>query len=383
MYRFLHLIVLSLCVLVASVPARGDDDRDDTGRYRRNDDRATATIAGDFFGAGASPRTDGRIKGDAFIVGGEVVLSAPVMGDALLSGGRIHVGDRIGSDLYAGGGNIVVAADVGHNARLAGGRIHLTVDADIAGNTTLAGSTLLMEGRTGGAFAAFGESVVINGQINGGAAVVARSLEVGPDARINGRLTYRTAMPPKISPAAVISGGLKESEIAFAEAEIAPVAKAVAWAGALMFSVGLFVIGALIILSAPGIAASVVAQIRSRPLGVLLAGLALIVCMPVAAILAMVSVIGIPIGLLLMFLWPIVVMIGYLAGALFLGDSLAALFGRGAARSGNGGLRILGLAIVLVMALLLTQIPLLGVTLIVALLLFGTGALAFGARELL
>jgi len=161
-----------------------------------------------------------------------------------------------------------------------------------------------------------------------------------------------------------------------------PVAKTLAWISALMFSAGLFVVGALIIVTIPGVAASVAGQIRSHPLGVLLTGFALIVCVPVAAILAMVSVIGIPIGFLLMFMWPIVVMMGYLAGALFLGDTLAALFSRDARRNSNRGMRILGLAIVLAAAIVVAQIPMLGAILIPAVLFLGTGALGYAAREL-
>jgi len=371
-------VSLLLFVLLGCALVWADDDDDESWD---DEDRVEAVIAGDFFGAGESSRPDGAIEGDAFVAGGEVMVSAPVMGDAVLTGGSIHVGDRVGSDLYAAGGDIVIDAAVDHNARLAGGRIRLTRHATIAGNMTLAGSSLLMEGRTGGAFTAFGESVTINGEIHGDASVAARSLNVGPNARITGSLTYRTANPPKISPRAVISGGVKKSELEFPEAEVKPVAKAVAWVGALMFASGLFVIGALIIMLSPTGVSSLVGQIRARPLQSLLIGFALIVCVPVAAILAMVTVIGIPIGLLLMLMWPIVVMLGYLAGALFLGDALAGLFSRDRGQSTNRGLRVLGLAIVLVLAAVLAQVPILGAMLILALLFFGTGALAYGIRE--
>lgn len=373
--------VLVLSVVLGCVSAGADEDDDVDKSSGADEDRAQAVIAGDYFGAGASPGPARSIRGDAFVAGGEVMLSVPVEGDAVLSGGSVHAGDRIGSDLYAGGGTIVVDAAVGHNARLAGGRIHVTRHADIAGNMTLAGSKLLVEGRTGGSLAAFGESVTINGEVNGGAAVVARSLEVGPNARIDGRLTYRTAKPPKISPEAVISGGLKQSELEFPEPEFGPIAKAAAWASALMLTAGLFVIGALIIWLIPRGSESVVRQIRSRPAGTLLLGFALIVCLPVAAVLAMVTVIGIPLGLGLMFMWPIIVMLGYLVGVLFLGDALAALFARYRGSSPKRGVRMLGLAIALAAAMILALVPIFGALLILAILFAGTGALAFGIRE--
>jgi hypothetical protein len=175
---------------------------------------------------------------------------------------------------------------------------------------------------------------------------------------------------------------VKKSELEFPRAEIEPVAKALAWVGALMFACGLFVIGALIILMSPAGVSSASGQIRSRPLQALLTGFALIVCVPVAAILAMVSVIGIPVGILLMLMWPIVVMLGYLAGALFVGDALAGLFSRDRGHSANRGLRISGLAIVLAGVTVLAQVPIVGAVLILALLFFGTGALAYGLREL-
>ena len=374
-YALVLLFVLGSGAVWADEDSRSEQDSPD------DQERAQATIAGDYFGAGASPGPDSSVEGDAFVVGGEVTLSAPVKGDAVLSGGSIHAGERVGSDLYAGGGNIVVDAAVGHNARLAGGRIHVTRHADIAGNLTLAGSNLLMEGRTGGAFTAFGESVTINGEVNGGAVVFARSLVVGPNARINGRLTYSTSTPPKISPEAVISGGVKQSEIEFPRPDVAPVAKAAAWMGALTFTAGLFVIGALIILLIPHRSEAVVRQIRSRPLGALLLGFALIICVPVAAILAMVTVIGIPLGLGLMFMWPIVVVLGYLVGVLFFGDALAAQFARFRGRSTNRGLRIVGLALILAVAVILAQVPILGALLILAVMFVGTGALVFGIRD--
>ena len=350
----------------------GDRDRD-------SDKRAEALIAGDYFGAGASAGPATPVQGDAFVTGGEVTLNSPVEGDAVLSGGSIHVGERIGSDLYAAGGDVLVDAGVGHNARLAGGRIQVTRHADIAGRMTIAGSSIRMDGRVGGALTVYGDSVVIDGEVNGGVAVVARELEVGPNARIDGRLTYRTARVPRISPQAVISGGARRSELEFPGKNLEPVARAVIWAGVAMFTSGLFLMGVLIVLLAPRASASIVRQLRSQPLASFLLGFALVVCIPVAAVLATVSVIGIPLGLMLLFIWPIIVTLGYLVGVIFCADALAALVARG--REAGRALRISGLALVLIALMLLSRVVVIGVPLILLLLFAGTGALVLGIRN--
>ncbi len=371
---FATALVFAACFTPQSLA--GDDS--DGGRDSNND-RVDVLFGGDYFGAGASLEPGASVEGDAFITGGEVILNRPVEGDAVLSGGSIHVGERIGSDLYAAGGDILVNARVGHNARLAGGRVHLTRHAEVAGRVTIAGSRIRVDGSTGGALAIYGDSVVIDGEIGGGVAVVARNLEVGPNARINGRLTYRTANAPRISEQAVISGGMQQSSFEFHGKDLEPVARTVVWVGAALFTSGLFLVGVLIVLLVPNVLTAVVRELRSRPAASFLLGFALIVCVPVAAVLATLSVIGIPLGLVLLFIWPVIVTLGYLVGVIFCADALAALLTR--RRPASRALRIIGLAITLIALMLLSRVVFVGVPLILLLLFFGTGALVLAIRN--
>jgi hypothetical protein len=146
-----------------------------------------------------------------------------------------------------------------------------------------------------------------------------------------------------------------------------------------MFTSGLFLMGVLLVLLAPRASASIVRQLRSQPLASFLLGFALVVCIPVAAVLATVSVIGIPLGLMLLFIWPIIVTLGYLVGVIFCADALAALVARG--REAGRALRISGLALVLIALMLLSRVVVIGVPLILLLLFAGTGALVLGIRN--
>lgn len=336
---------------------------------------AETVIAGDYFGAGDELQPGTAIEGDAFIAGREVTLPVPVEGDAVVSGGEVAIRGRVGSDLYAAGGVLVIDAPVARNARLAGRRIHFMPASDIAGRVTVAGQEILAEGGVAGQMTVFGESVTLDGRFGSGVVVYARTLTVGPHARIQGRLTYRSERPPAISPEAEIVGGVKESTAEIPKPAVGPWLRTAAWAAAVALMLGVFVAGLIVIFGAPVASTSLERTITARPAASLLAGAAGLILVPIAAVLLMITVIGIPLGLILLFAWPVWLLVGFLVGALFLGDSLAGLAGRSEEGVPRTGMRILFLALVLIAVLLLALIPLAGWLIGLVLLLLGTGAI--------
>lgn len=368
-----------VCALLATAQALGggdgDDEADDT------DGRVEAFFGGDYFGSGTSAASTAPVEGDAFIAGGEVALNHPVAGDAALAGGSVHVGARVGADLYAAGGDVMVNSGVGNNARLAGGRVHATRHAAVGGRMSVAGSRVRIDGSVGETLAVSGDSVIIDGDIGGAVAVIARRLEIGPNARIGGQLRYRTRRAAQISPQAVIAGGVQESNLAFPDTDLEPVARVAVWAGLTMFTAGLFVVALLILLLAPRASALPVSVFRSRPVASLLLGFAFLVCIPVAATLAMISVIGIPLGLVLLFVWPVVVILGYLAGVIICADVFTARLSRG--KTAGQMMRVIGVAVLLAVLVLLSRVVVIGPLLILLILFFGTGAIVLAIRDAL
>ena len=367
-WRLAAAVTLMACAVVA--PA--EDERGG---------RSEAVIAGDYFGAGGALEPGEAVDGDAFVAGGQVALRVPVAGDAVLSGGSINVAERVGGDLYAGGGSISVGAVASHKARLAGGRVQLTRAGGIDAKATLTGGAIEIDGAVGGQLTAFGGTVRIDGNVGGDVTVAARSLVLGPAARIDGRLTYRGPSPAEVHPQAVIGGGMNYLVLRFEDERLKPLAKAVAWGGAAAFTAGLFLIGLLAIVMLPQTTASSAGVLRSRPFSSLGLGFALVVCVPVAAILAMATLIGIPLGILLLFAYPVLLMLGYLLGVMSVSDALANLFARGKL---PGRLpRILLLAALLIGLLLLARVPVAGWIVGPLLMLAGVGGLilaVFGRR---
>jgi hypothetical protein len=114
--------------------------------------------------------------------------------------------------------------------------------------------------------------------------------------------------------------------------------------------------------------------VRSNPWKSLSLGFALLLCLPAAGVLFMVSVIGIPLGLLLLLLYPIMLLLGYLNGLLFLADRFAAWIAtrRGFVMTARG--RLAALALVVLAVLLAVKIPYAGGLLVFVVLLAGLGA---------
>lgn len=364
---FVRLIV-AVSVLISCALAHADEERDRG--------RSETVIAGDYFGAGGALEPGTAVEGDAFIAGGEVALRVPVGGDAVLSGGSINVAERVAGDLYAGGGSVTVDSAVAHNARIVGARVHITRRARIDGKATLAGGAIDVEGVVGRQLSVFGESVNLDGEVRGDVTVAARTLNLGPAARIAGRLTFRGPTPANIDPQAKIGGGVQYLLFEFEHQKFEPAARAVAWIGAAAFSGGLFLVGLLGILLLPQITANTAGTVRGRPFSSLGLGFALVVCVPVAAIIVMATLIGIPLGFALLFTYPVLLMLGYLTGVMSVSDSIAGLISR--AKTAGRGIRIVLLAVALAGMLLLANVPIAGWIVGPLLMCAGVGGLVLG-----
>ncbi len=336
-------------------------------------DAHETVIAGDYFGAGANASPASTVDGDAFVAGGQVDLNQTVTGDALLAGGGVSISERIGGDLYATGGGVSIDAPVAGNARIAAGQVEITKRGQVFGKTTLVGGRVTVLGKAGRQLTVFGEHVTLDGEVAGNVTIASRTLSIGPNARISGKLTYRGSVPAQADPAAVINGGINYLTFDFEDETYQPVARVVAWVGVIAFTVGLFLIGMLAIILAPQSTAHMSRLARGRPVSSLALGLVAIVCVPIAVVLLMLTIVGIPFAFMLLLSWPMILIFGYLAGVMAVSDAVA---GPSAEAKGR---RIFLLAMGLGIMLLFARVPLAGWCIGMLLLVMGVGAMALNA----
>ena len=339
---------------------------------------STRMFGNDLFMAGSDVRVSDGSPGDAILAGGWISTSGAVQGDEIASGGRVDLGANVEGGLYAAGGHVRLDGKVGHNARIAGGQVEVGPGADVEGGLTIGGGEVTVNGRVGKYLQVGAGSTRIDGHVGGNVDVASGELDVGPDAVIDGVLTYYGPQPASVASGALIHGGTHYVERKHWNRHAHHRGFGV---GAWVWLAGWIIAGSILLALWPGFSRSVSEAARRQPGMALLVGFAVLVCVPLALLFLTISLIGIPLALLLLFLYLLLLPLGYLAAASAIGEWLLARLRHGAEILTRD--RILMLIAVLVVLFVLTRVPLLGGTLRFLLIIAGVGSLviASAARQ--
>lgn len=341
-------------------------------------DEARGSFGDDRYVAGDDVLLEGEVAGDALVAGGRSEVAGRVAGDAFVTGGTVDVRGEVGEDVYAAGGDVRIEARVRGNLRAAGGSVSLEPGSAVDGNVTLAGGNVDVYGTVGGGLQAFGGRVRIDGEVAGDVEVASDDVRVGPGAHIGGRLLYRGPASPQVAEGAVIDGGIEMQRRAWKD--LGPesgIGRVVSGVMRALWFAGVLLLGILLVVAFPGFSREAAATVRSDALASLGLGLALLVAVPLVAVMLFVTIVGIPLGFAVLLGYALLLMLGYMTGALAVGDFLLGKAKPAAARS--SGWRILFLLLALAAIALLRQVPWIGELAVFLLFLGGFGAFALRA----
>lgn len=326
----------------------------------------------DLYLAGGSVYALGNVEGDLVAAGGQIEIEKQIDGDLLAAGGAITLRGRVRDDLRAAGGNVSISGEVGDDAVVGGGRVLIAPTASVGGRAWLAGGNVEVYGRIGKALRAAGGTIVISGEVNGDVDLAGGRIEIGPGAVIAGNLNYRSRNEAHIDAGARIRGTVTRLDMPIQEEERAAV-------GVVRFGmlVSLIVAGIVLYLLFPLAATGAARALRDEPWKALGLGLALLAATPFVILLLFASLIGVWLALILMALFPVLLLAGFLTGALALGDLALAWRAKPKKTAKPGtGRRVLSIVAALVAIWIVGFIPVLGALVCLALLLFGVGGLA-------
>jgi hypothetical protein len=166
-----------------------------------------------------------------------------------------------------------------------------------------------------------------------------------------------------------VQGGIERLEVPVrrvAERSAAPAAFG-------LWTLGLMVTAAVLVAALPGFFGRVADAARARFGWSLLAGFVALAAIPAAALVLLVTVVGIPLAGLTVLLYLALLLVGYVAAGIALGD--AALKRWLAGRAAHKGWRALGAALGVLAVSLAALIPWLGALIAFLALLAGMGAL--------
>lgn len=289
-------------MLVASTLSCGRDKPENQITRRGEDVLATGT----------GPTVMDSVPGDAILMGRDVLFSGSAGGDYLGAGGDLTIGGRIHGSIRAAGGEIHVTAVADRNATIAGGSVSLDSAGVIERNAYLFAGAVNVTGTVRGSLIASGGTVTLNGVIGRDVDISGGELHVGPRAQIAGNLRYRVpARKVHIDPAARISGTV----IAV------PVSRG--WGvWRWLWMLGFLAAGAVAVALFPRFSAESAELVARSPVRSGLVGLGWIILVAVAIVIAAITVIGIPLALLTTALYLVLVYLGRVPLAVWLGSLL-------------------------------------------------------------
>lgn len=367
-FRLFLLVGLWLSIAVAG-PASADRDefRDFMGR--------------DLVAAGERVSVSGDDLEGAFAAGETVELIAETREDAVLAGRHVAVRAPVGDDAYLAGELVDVMAPVAGRVVSAGETVTLHSDAAIGGGVRLFGRRIEVAGTVGGDAWIAAETVRLSGSFAGDVTVSARDIDIAPDARFDGMLITRAPEEPSVPDSAAPPERRRYERWEPEEwgMEWGPPRLIGAVFGAvLLFPLSLLLTGAILLAAAGGTMDRIAATGAARPGASIGNGLVLLAVWGVAALLLLFTIIGAPLGLLLGLALPLVLMLGYISGALML--ALGAW--RSLGKPLPGGLGRCGLlAVCLLVLAFVGLIPVIGFIAGLLVTLAGLGAAFIALRE--
>lgn len=282
---------ITLCTLtVSTVASSGAGAR---GASSGQAAAADEVIQDDLLRAGRTVRVDAEVEGDVAAAGSDVTVSAPVKGYVMSAGRTVSVEAPVGNDLWAAGERVSIDSPVGNNAMVAGQTVRLKPGAAVGHDAKLAGGEVRSEGRIAHDLTIRAGRAEIGGDIGGVVTASARKVTVLPDAIVRGDLIVRAPEPPIISPGAQVMGKMDFQRTG-------GVRWWLTWPALWMcLFLSLLVLNLIGLYVAPTWFSRVAETLRTRPLLSLLAGVVVLIAVPIVIAILLITLIGIPLAVIL------------------------------------------------------------------------------------
>ena len=289
------------------------------------------------FQTGEEVFVDHRTADDLYATGGVLSVAREVSGDLIAVGGKVNVQGKISQDLFAGGGDITIDGEVDDDARLLGGsvRIDATIKDDliaaggdvsladssfVGGDVDLAGGSLILGGAVNGDMKLAAGSIHFNSDVKGNVTLVNfEKITFGPNARIQGSLSYRAPqaieVPPNVARGGVIFEAIETDRVTENLPAVLAGFSLLSFLATLFFGLVLLWLFRHYLLHA----AEIAYENTLKTVGV---GFLVLILTPIMALILLVTTIGLPLSLCLLTLWLVFLYTAKVMAAMLIGFKL-------------------------------------------------------------
>jgi hypothetical protein len=325
----------------------------------------TKVTSRNVYSVGASVRPNNGVEGDFVAAGRRVIVDQPVKGDVNVAGGSVDLRVPVGDDVRAAGGDVNIESTIGGELFAVGGTITLTKAARVASNASL-----------------FGGTVAINGDVNNDVRLRAEQIEFGQNAKISGAVNYTSPNEIRRAEGATVGGAVTRvaDDIAMHGHDMSrgnhdwnmQIRRGPSWAGSAFTLLALLACACVFLLMFPVFSMRAADTVKTSPWAALGIGFAALVGVPVLAIFLFVTILGIPLGIIVLILYPLLLLMGYVVGVLFIAKRAQSAIRKDAPDSFATTIGFFALALLLV--LLLGKLPVVGSLVTFIITITGIGA---------
>lgn len=310
-----RLIVAGLLVMLAATALAADDHAP----------RHYATRSGLHFYAGGDVDVT-EAADTAFAAGGDVTVSSKVVGEVIAAGGQVEVKDTTTGRIIGAGGQVEIRNTTAKDIIAAGGHVELFM-AKIQQDAILsAGTVKIIDSEVGGDVIATGGTIKLGGTFGGDVTVRGGNIDLAPNTRIAGNLTYATSEELKLPEGAEVTGAIIRKEWKDGESWMGDfgLGKMIAFAVFALLGFGaalLILAGVVLAFFAPQVNRAAL-TVTEQPLQSLGLGVLLAIGLPVTVVVLVITIIGIPLGLFILAVFGVLFGLGIVVAAYWLGMTL-------------------------------------------------------------
>jgi len=172
-------------------------------------------VEGDLYIGGSEVEVAGEVTGDLIVAGNQVFVNGPIGQDINAVGNLVHILSPVQESVRAAGAEIVINNEVKGDVVAFGSVIKILSGAKINGDLLAKGRKISVSGTVQGSTHLSGAQLRIDGKTKGAILESDHEVEVGPNAVIDGDLTY-VAPSINLSEKALVTGQVNAREVAAA-----------------------------------------------------------------------------------------------------------------------------------------------------------------------
>lgn len=326
---------------------------------------------GDYFAFGDSVEISGEVNGDVYILANQIVIDGRVNGDVLAAGGSIDISGIVVHNVRSLGGQVLISGNVGNNVTAVAGNVQLLASGTIGNNVVITAGNVDLSSKIGSDATIVASNLRISSYVAGKIQAYVGQLRITSRAHISSGIDYRSSSIAWIDQGAVIEGQITHHPSLVHELVKGTWIQGLLVGGKvvalLMNFLYTLVVGIVLIKMFPKNLESALHVLKTRPWKAFSWGLMLLFLLPLASLILLMTILGVPFALTLIAANIIGFYTAKIYSVFWISNWCLAKFKLRISR-------LTALTLGLILYFSLTSIPILGVVLSFAAMLFGLGA---------